>query len=254
MALSSMSWSCKPPRGFVMRVITQCDRDRICLTFSAHLAVPWSRLGPLGLHAPQNRNRLSLVATPWPRWLLTVIELDRVGVNAALLRRTCAACPAGATVSMCGAVAGHPFGMAVSSFTRVSLHAPMREICVQSHSTTWPALRSPGRLGVNTLASGQDWLGRQVRVGAERFSAAQWQVTRSGAVVAIKKTGRARIDASAAHSYSRQRFSAAPVTAATTRSWSGPRRDKPAGVRQHAVRTPLLPGDVFHRPCSPKEK
>jgi flavin reductase (DIM6/NTAB) family NADH-FMN oxidoreductase RutF len=56
-------------------------------------------------------------------------------------------------VAVCGIVSGARVGMAVSSFTSVSLDPPLVAFCVQRTSRTWPTLRMAPRLGVSVLAS-----------------------------------------------------------------------------------------------------
>jgi flavin reductase (DIM6/NTAB) family NADH-FMN oxidoreductase RutF len=47
-----------------------------------------------------------------------------------------------------------PCGMAVSTFTPVSLDPPLVSVCVQNSSSTWPRLRTCRRLGISVLSYG----------------------------------------------------------------------------------------------------
>jgi 3-hydroxy-9,10-secoandrosta-1,3,5(10)-triene-9,17-dione monooxygenase reductase component len=68
-----------------------------------------------------------------------------------------------------------PHGMAVNSFTSVSLRPPMVAFCAGHTSTTWPWLRRAGRFAVSVLAEGQERLGNAFgTAGADRFAESGW--------------------------------------------------------------------------------
>lgn len=78
-------------------------------------------------------------------------------------------------VSVCarpgGDVAAAPVGMAVSSFTSVSLDPPLVLVCVDNASSTWPKLRDAQRLGVSVLGEAHDATARQLASRtADRFA------------------------------------------------------------------------------------
>lgn len=81
-------------------------------------------------------------------------------------------------------VDGAPIGLAVSSFTSVSLDPPLVSVCVAHSSTTWPVLRAAPRLGVSILSAAQERAGRQLASrGADRFAELGWRTTVDGAVL-----------------------------------------------------------------------
>jgi flavin reductase (DIM6/NTAB) family NADH-FMN oxidoreductase RutF len=98
------------------------------------------------------------------------------------LRRAFACFPTGVS-AVCAMVDGHPVGMAVSSFTSVSLEPPLVSVCVQSSSSTWPKLAPAPRLGVSFLSAGHEPASRQLAAKTgDRFSGIDWQASASGAV------------------------------------------------------------------------
>ena len=110
--------------------------------------------------------------------------MDEVGDHdAAALRRAYACFPSGVT-ALCGLVGGLPDGMAASSFTSVSLDPPIVSLCVAHTSTTWPRLAALPTLGVSVLAEGHTELARSLSAKqGDRFAAARWTSTASGAVL-----------------------------------------------------------------------
>jgi flavin reductase (DIM6/NTAB) family NADH-FMN oxidoreductase RutF len=88
-------------------------------------------------------------------------------------------------VTAVGAVVDdQPVGMAVSSFTSVSLDPPLVSACVAKTSTTWQTLRSARWLGVSILAANHGTICRQLAAAdpAGRFTDVSWDVTDGGAV------------------------------------------------------------------------
>jgi flavin reductase (DIM6/NTAB) family NADH-FMN oxidoreductase RutF len=81
-------------------------------------------------------------------------------------------------------VGGEPQGIAVSSFTSVSLDPAMVLVCVAKTSSTWPLLAKVPRLGISVLAADQGRACRQLsaRTG-DRFSGLDWRATQHGAVL-----------------------------------------------------------------------
>ncbi|MFE2377601.1 flavin reductase family protein [Streptomyces sp. NPDC059398] len=77
---------------------------------------------------------------------------------------------------------GRPTGMAVQSFSAVSLDPPLICFCPALTSTTWPHIRAAGRFAVNILAAEQQPLCRQFAVtGQEKFRDAGWRPGANGA-------------------------------------------------------------------------
>ncbi len=94
----------------------------------------------------------------------------------------------GVTVVTGSDEAGGPVGLAVNSFTSVSIDPPLVAFCVSRESTTWPRIRSGGgRFTVNILSDDQELLSRRfATVGPEpfdRFEGVGWHPSPSGSPV-----------------------------------------------------------------------
>jgi flavin reductase (DIM6/NTAB) family NADH-FMN oxidoreductase RutF len=63
--------------------------------------------------------------------------------------------PTGVTV-VTAMAEGAPVGMAVGSFSSLSLEPPLVLFCAASSSSTWPRIRGAGRFCVNVLAEDQE--------------------------------------------------------------------------------------------------
>jgi 3-hydroxy-9,10-secoandrosta-1,3,5(10)-triene-9,17-dione monooxygenase reductase component len=89
----------------------------------------------------------------------------------------------GVTVVTC--LAGdRPVGLAVNSFTSVSLDPPLVAFCVSTASATWPRLRAVGAFCVNILADDQEALSRTFAThGLDRFLGVGWRPSSSGAPI-----------------------------------------------------------------------
>ena len=101
----------------------------------------------------------------------------------AQLRRVFAAFPTG-VAAVAAVVGGEPAGLAASSFVSVSLDPPLVSVCVAHTSTTWPALRGAGRLGISVLGDHQEQASRQLSSrDGKRFTGLDWRATAAGAVL-----------------------------------------------------------------------
>lgn len=99
------------------------------------------------------------------------------------LRRIFAAYPSGVTV-VAAMSDGSPIGLTANSFTTVSLTPALVSVCVAHSSTTWPALRQLGRIGVSVLSAQQEHVARRLSGPAsDRFAADDWRATDAGAVL-----------------------------------------------------------------------
>jgi len=99
------------------------------------------------------------------------------------LRRVFAAFPTG-VAAVAAIIDGEPAGLAASSFVSVSLDPPLVSVCVAHTSTTWPALRNAGRLGISVLGDHQEHASRQLSSRtAGRFAGLDWRATSGGAVL-----------------------------------------------------------------------
>jgi flavin reductase (DIM6/NTAB) family NADH-FMN oxidoreductase RutF len=98
------------------------------------------------------------------------------------LRRAFSMFPTG-VVAMCGMDGAVPVGMAVNSFSSVSLDPPLVSVCVARQSSTWPRLDRLPRIGLSVLGSSQERLSRQLssRHG-DRFQGVEFEATPEGAL------------------------------------------------------------------------
>ncbi|MFE5700010.1 flavin reductase family protein [Rhodococcus koreensis] len=76
---------------------------------------------------------------------------------------------------------GAPVGMAVGSFTSVSLDPPLVAFLPDRSSSTFPKIRAAQRFCANVLASGQQNICRSMsRKGTDKFADVDWTATPSG--------------------------------------------------------------------------
>ncbi|MEU6997268.1 flavin reductase family protein [Nonomuraea sp. NPDC046570] len=74
-----------------------------------------------------------------------------------------------------------PYGIAVNSFTSVSLCPPLVAFCVAHTSTTWPHIRHLGAICVNILAEGQEVVCRELAFpGEDKFRNLSWSLSPGG--------------------------------------------------------------------------
>lgn len=103
--------------------------------------------------------------------------------RAAALRQAFSLFPTG-VVAVGALIDGKPVGLAVNSFTSVSLDPPLVGICIAGTSTTWPQLSGATRLGLSVLGAGQGALCRSLAArGVDRFADIAWRATEGGAVL-----------------------------------------------------------------------
>ncbi|VFA81410.1 Flavin-dependent monooxygenase, reductase subunit HsaB [Gordonia paraffinivorans] len=108
--------------------------------------------------------------------------LDSVELTESVLRNAYGHFPSG-VIALCGVVDGGPVGIAASSFTSVSITPALVSVCVADSSTTWPLLRSAGRLGVSVLAEHHGETARALAAKKDdRFAGIEWIADRSDAV------------------------------------------------------------------------
>jgi flavin reductase (DIM6/NTAB) family NADH-FMN oxidoreductase RutF len=99
------------------------------------------------------------------------------------LRRAFGAFPTG-VAALAALVDGEPVGMAVNSFTSVSLDPPLASVCAASGSRTWRRLRTAAHLGISVLSASQEQA--CVRLAArdvDRFAGLPWRASGDGAVL-----------------------------------------------------------------------
>lgn len=91
-------------------------------------------------------------------------------VTAEIVRDVCGRWATGVAVVTGAAPDGGPLGMAVNSFTSLSLDPPLVLFCPALSSTTWPGIRDAGRFAVNILSERQAGLARTfARSGGSKF-------------------------------------------------------------------------------------
>lgn len=77
-----------------------------------------------------------------------------------------------------------PVGMAVTSFTSVSLDPPLVAFCPDKKSSTWPQIGKAGRFCVNLLASDQGrTCGSFASRGGDKFAGVEYAVSENGVPV-----------------------------------------------------------------------
>jgi 3-hydroxy-9,10-secoandrosta-1,3,5(10)-triene-9,17-dione monooxygenase reductase component len=93
-----------------------------------------------------------------------------------------------------------PVGMAVNSFTSVSLDPPLVAVCAANTSTTWPAIRATGRFAVSILGDQHAELCRLFSEhGADRFAGRRWARSAAGHPVQADGPGWLDCEISAIH-------------------------------------------------------
>jgi flavin reductase (DIM6/NTAB) family NADH-FMN oxidoreductase RutF len=101
------------------------------------------------------------------------------------LRRAFSCFPSG-VAAVCAEIHGALVGMAVSSFTSVSLDPPLVSICIDRSSRTWPHLRTAARIGVSVLADDQRETCRQLSArDGDRFEYLHLETTPDHAVFLV---------------------------------------------------------------------
>ncbi|MFE4956117.1 flavin reductase family protein [Streptomyces sp. NPDC056653] len=114
-----------------------------------------------------------------------MITVDSNPEREAALRQAFACFPSGVT-AMCALFDNEPVGMAVSSFTSVSMEPPLLSVCVQNTSGTWPKLRERPRLGLSVLAEDQAAAGRRLAMKTgDRFADLALHPTTDGALFVL---------------------------------------------------------------------
>jgi 3-hydroxy-9,10-secoandrosta-1,3,5(10)-triene-9,17-dione monooxygenase reductase component len=105
-----------------------------------------------------------------------------VTIDAGRLRQVLGNYPTGVTVVTAIDEGGHPAGMAVGSFTSVSLDPPLVAFLPDRRSTSFPRIRTATSFCVNVLGAHQAELcGVFARRGGDKFAGISWRPTASGA-------------------------------------------------------------------------
>ncbi|MGQ0483238.1 MAG: flavin reductase family protein [Pseudonocardia sp.] len=107
---------------------------------------------------------------------------SRNGVDPRQFREVLGNYPTGVAVVTAIAEDGRPVGMAVGSFTSVSLDPPLVAFLPDRSSTSFPRIRTAASFCVNVLAADQEALCRGFAVrGGDKFAGVSWAPARSGA-------------------------------------------------------------------------
>lgn len=110
--------------------------------------------------------------------------MSQPSIDPALFRRVLG-CHATGIAAITAFDAGDvPVGMAVTSFTSVSLDPPMVAFCPDRKSSTWPRIEAAGKFAVNLLAEGQGDACRAFAArGADKFAGIAWRKSQHGVPV-----------------------------------------------------------------------
>ncbi len=101
-------------------------------------------------------------------------------VDAVTFRQVLGHYPTGVVV-VAAIVDGQPCGLAVNSFTSVSLDPPLVAFCAAGASSTWPRLRTSGSFAISVLGREQEEVCRLfARKGADRFAGTDWTTSPGG--------------------------------------------------------------------------
>lgn len=102
-------------------------------------------------------------------------------VDPATFRHVLGHYPTGVSVVTTVEADGAPAGMAVGSFTSVSLDPPLVGFLPDAKSTSWPRIERTGRFCVNILAHGQEPLCRTFAMkGGDKFADIAWRSSPAG--------------------------------------------------------------------------
>ena len=103
--------------------------------------------------------------------------------DAATYRRVLGHLPTGVVV-VTGMDDGHPVGLAVGSFTSVSLDPPLVGFFVAHTSSTWPRIAAGGVFCANVLCDEQESVCKTFATsGVDKFAAVDWTPGPTGAPV-----------------------------------------------------------------------
>jgi flavin reductase (DIM6/NTAB) family NADH-FMN oxidoreductase RutF len=79
---------------------------------------------------------------------------------------------------------GEPVGMAVQSFSSLSLDPPYVFFAPATTSTSWPRIRTTGRFCANVLSEDQEELSRGFAVsGGDKFAGVSWHESANGSPI-----------------------------------------------------------------------
>ena len=107
-------------------------------------------------------------------------DADVTAFDGARFRQVLGHFPTGVTVITADSPDG-PVGLAIGSFTSVSLDPPLVAFCPDKRSSSWPRIREAGVFCVNVLGEDQELLCRTfASKGADKFKGIGWEPTSTG--------------------------------------------------------------------------
>ena len=111
-------------------------------------------------------------------------EMDASSIDPKHFRRVLGHFPTGVAVITGIDGEGKPGGLAIGSFSSVSLDPPLVAFMPDKNSSTWPKLRGSGHFCVNILGSDQEEVCRTFAVsGGDKFADLTWQAAGSGSPI-----------------------------------------------------------------------
>jgi flavin reductase (DIM6/NTAB) family NADH-FMN oxidoreductase RutF/DNA-binding IclR family transcriptional regulator len=113
-----------------------------------------------------------------------VTEIDAASIDPKHFRRVLGHFPTGVAVITGIDPDGKPGGLAIGSFSSVSLDPPLVAFMPDKNSSTWPKIRESGHFCVNILGSDQEEICRTFAVsGGDKFAALSWKPAASGSPI-----------------------------------------------------------------------
>lgn len=111
--------------------------------------------------------------------------MEKISPNAdapKVLRQLYSCFPTGVT-ALCALRDGKPLGLALSSFTSISIDPPLVSVSLQSTSATWASFEGIETFGLSVLGEDQEHACRQLsQKTGDRFAGLDWTASESGAI------------------------------------------------------------------------
>lgn len=115
---------------------------------------------------------------------IAVAALDQPAIDPAHFRRVLGCHATGVAAITAMGADGAPVGMAVTSFSSISLDPPLVAFCPDKTSSTWPQIAAAGRFAVNLLAADQEAVCRSLASrGGDKFAGVPHWVSGTGVPV-----------------------------------------------------------------------
>lgn len=107
---------------------------------------------------------------------MTIQPAIRTNIDPRQLRNACGDWVTGVSIVTGADGFGNPVGMAVNSFSSLSLEPPLILFCPAKKSSTWTHLRATGRFVVNILSADQGYLSSVfARSGGDKFTGVDYR-------------------------------------------------------------------------------